>query len=88
MSSEAQNNYLYDAATAFIEEAAEKAREEEEKGVRVSQLFLSHFGNVMDFKQLERLSDSLKKVHDHFLEKKVGWSCLRKCGQKPTLDMI
>lgn len=70
LSNEGQQNSLFDAATTFVEAAAEKAREEKETGVRVGHLFTSHFGSVMDYKQLEKLSASLKKIHDHHLNKR------------------
>ena len=68
-SNEGQQNLLYDAATTFIEAAAEKAKTDE-GDKEVSKLFRTHYGSVMGFKQLDKLSTSLKKVHDHYLEKK------------------
>ena len=65
IANEGQENLLYDAATTFMNAAAIKAAEEESLGTNM----LEFFGFAMNSKQLAHLTVSLKKVHDHKLDK-------------------
>ena len=77
---EGNNNKLYDAATAFFELLVQKSTEEQKLGIQT----ISHlFDHKVEPRRNKILMDSVKKVHDHELDKHGQFGQQRRCNQYP-----